>query len=558
MGRNLPVVIEVFPESALTARPRLFAALSQALPVTFRRAGAAGADVAGLIVFDENRWRRHGHPRSRNATPVLVVDGDPAGAGAPEEVRLTGAAELDPTLRGITLYDRPTRPVPRPVRDDEVTIARAVSGPVWTLTSRPGPIHRVRSVLPELAADQVLWSLLSQRAIAAVAVVQFLRAAAGQDGSPPALRATFMFDDPNLRRPSYGFLHYERLVEHADAHGYHVAMAMVPLDAGRAHPATVSLFARRRDRLSLVVHGNDHLRQELWAVTEPRRALAVAAQARRRIDGFERRTGVAVDRVMTPPHGLCSEEMAHALTAVGFEAICAEHPLPWTDELPTDRVMAAWRPADVVDGSVVIPRMPLESSDASIALRAFLRQPLVIYGHHGDLADGLDRLADVATFVNRMGDVRWMPMADILLSNHEVLSGGPHASVRPYARRVRLELDDEVETVTVQPPEDLLTDGGVYGWSTTCGAPIAFGERTAVPAGGRIDIVLRGAAETDPGSVAPPRWQPWPYIRRGAAEGRDRTAPLLSAVWGRHAGRRIRTRTGFDEQIGGPQWSGGR
>jgi len=55
----------------------------------------------------------------------------------------------------------------------------------------------------------------------------------------------------------------------------------------------------------------------------------------------------------------------------------------------------------------VIPRIPLTSSDADLALRAFLGHPLIVYGHHEDVAAGLEPLADVAARVNRLGDVRW-------------------------------------------------------------------------------------------------------------------------------------------------------
>jgi hypothetical protein len=536
MSRRPRAIVEVFPDSALPDRPRLFAALAQALPVTFRPYSERGGEASrgdreadALVILTDGPGLEWDRSLQRGDVPVLVVGGDPTAAAAPEEIRLHRVAELDPTLRGISLHDRPVAPSPSPAAGETV-LAEGPSGPVWTVSGGPAPIHQVRSVLSELEADHVLWSLLSRRAIAAVAVVQFLRAVVGEDFTRPALRATFMFDDPNLRWRSYGFLRYRRLVQHADEHGYHAAMAMVPADAGRAHSATAALFAGRRDRLSLLIHGNDHVREELWALTDPACVLSVAAQARRRIIGFEHRTGVPVDRVMTPPHGLCSREMARALTAVGFEALCTEHPLPWTDALPADRLMAAWRPADFVEGSVVIPRMPLESSDASIALRAFLRQPLVIYGHHGDVADGLDRLASVAAFVNAMGDVRWTSMAEIALTNHDVTVDGGHATVRPYARRVRLNLGPEVDSVTIEPPVDLLTENAFTGWSLPAGTVHPFGERTPVPRGGPLQILLQGGAGVDPDRVAPPPWRPWPRLRRGAAEVRDRAMPLVSAA----------------------------
>ena len=123
----------------------------------------------------------------------------------------------------------------------------------------PTVVHRLRSALPELANDEVLYTLLSKHQLTAIALVQFLRGPSSPTGWHPApLRAAFLFDDPNLRWRSYGFIDYRSLLAHADEHGYHASMAMIPLDAGRPHPATAAMFRRRADRLSLIVHGNDH------------------------------------------------------------------------------------------------------------------------------------------------------------------------------------------------------------------------------------------------------------------------------------------------------------
>ena len=72
--------------------------------------------------------------------------------------------------------------------------------------------------------------------------------------SPP-VRACFLFDDPNLHRPTYGYVRYHDLVEEADRHDYHVSFAMIPLDGWFTHHATARLFRERSDRLSLLELG---------------------------------------------------------------------------------------------------------------------------------------------------------------------------------------------------------------------------------------------------------------------------------------------------------------
>lgn len=524
-------IVAVRPAAALDTRPRLFAALEAAFPVTFVawRPDAAGA--AATIVIDADPSRLQTDELARDGVPVFAV-----GAGTPveaptQEVTLCDEVAVDRRLRGVVLSDRPASP-PLAPQDGEDVLAVAGDGAVWTCARGPAPVHRVRSVLPELAPEQVLYALLSKRAIAAVALIQFLRSLSGeQDWRPQPLRAAFVFDDPNLRWRSYGFIDYRRLLEHADAHGYHVAMAMIPLDAGRPHRATVSLFAERRDRLSLVVHGNDHVKRELLALTDAGSALAMAAQAMRRIERFERRSGLRVDRVMMPPHGLCSEDVSRALAAVGFDALSAIHPLPWTERPPASPLLAAWRPAEFVGGCAVIPRIPLTSTIADIALRAFLDHPMVIYGHHEDLAGGLEPLAEAAERVNRLGDVEWTSVGEIALSNYAQRSAGDgvEVEVEPYSCRLRVRPAAGARTLAVREPQPARGALEIRGWSIGNGPVRSFGAEAPLAQDGALEVRLHSARATDPGAVAAPAWRPWPKLRRAGTEMRDRALPLRPA-----------------------------
>jgi hypothetical protein len=445
--------VAVTPASAYAARPRLFAALEAAFPVRFVPWTGDDGEVDAVLAIAPDGTLEELSP---SGLPTFVVHGAAPASGEPAATAVTFAdlPAVDPTVRAIVLHDRLVGVPPSDEGAD--VLAHAADGPVWTRTraqAPAGPVHHVRAVLPELAEDEVLYALLSRRALASVALVHFLRELiSGRLPQRRSLHAAFVFDDPNLRWRSYGFIDYRGLVAHADAHGYHVAMAMIPLDAGRAHRPTAELFATRSDRLSLVVHGNDHVRHELLGPSERDAALTLAAQALRRIERFERRSGAVVDRVMMPPHGRCSEAMARALAAVGFDALCAIHPLPWTAEPPTSPPLAAWRPAEFVGGCAVIPRTPLTSTPADLALRAFLDHPLVVYGHHEDVADGLERLAEVAACIDRLGDVRWMSVGEIGRLNFNARMLGSTLHVQPYSGRLTVSVPDGAEGLTVQAP----------------------------------------------------------------------------------------------------------
>jgi hypothetical protein len=523
------IVIVVSPASALAARPRLFAALEAAFPVSFvaPAGGAPPADAAGLIAFAQDGRLAAREDLARHGLSVLALYGDGDEDAGAEDFELRSTPGVDARLRDVVLSGRLTGAALDP--DGDEVLAIAASGPAWTASVGPAPVHRVRAALGELEADQPLYALLSMRALAAIALIHFLRAvAAPARWRPPPLRATMHFDDPNLRWRSYGFINYGELLEHADAHGYHVAMATIPLDAGRPNRAAAALFRERADRLSLVFHGNDHIKGELMAPKDVAAATAVAAQALRRVERFERRSGLHVDRVMTPPHGMCSEPMTRALGALGFDALAAIYPRPWTDRFPSDPPLAGWHPADWVGGCAVIPRIPLSSSVADIALRAFLDHPLVLYAHHEDVAGGLEPLAAAAAAVNRLGDVQWMSMGEIATSNGDRRLAGDCAVVRPYARRLRLASEPGARTLRVQAPADALDGDSLQGWSSGDGPLQPFGADVPWQGNGHVEIRRRGAQDLDAGDVAAPAWRPWPKLRRAATEARDRLMPLRS------------------------------
>ena len=75
---------------------------------------------------------------------------------------------------------------------------------------------------------------------------------------------------------------------------------------------------------------------------------------------------------MMPPHGLCSQHDGRAPSAPSASTRCARSTrCRGRRSRPPTRRCVGWRPAEFVDGCAVIPRIPLSSSVADIALRAF-------------------------------------------------------------------------------------------------------------------------------------------------------------------------------------------
>lgn len=526
-------VVGIHPRGELEHRARLLAALAEAFPTVRFEAREAGAwsDLDALVEFGGESAAAAAAAAGTRALAVVASEGAPT---APRQTTLADSGCLDARLRGQALTDAylgASAPL-EPAAGTEV-VALTDGRPVWTRCGRLD----VAAVGPcELSTDEPLRTRLRDgRSLALLPLAELLREVTADDRwRPPPARAAFLLDDPNLHWPSYGHVKLPQLAHHATEHGYHLALAMVPLDAWFTHPAAARLL-RERPSLSLLAHGNDHLGGELGAIEDEVSALVLAAQAQRRISAFEQRTGIRVSRVMAPPHEECSRAVSRALARVGFDAITMTRPYPWLAPPPRHwltapagaAALAGWRPADLSPGNLpVLLRHPLSAehcSRAELVLRAYLDQPLILYGHHGDLADGLDVLAERAAEVNRIGgSVRWGSLGDIAAASCECRVEGSLLRLRPYARRIAIEPPAGIAQVVVEPPAGFATDELV---STGAGATVRTGEPFPLDGLRSLRLTLHArnavAAEAIP---APPR-RTWPLARRLAGEARDRFAP---------------------------------
>jgi hypothetical protein len=552
--------IAVVPASERDARRRLFDALEQTLPVRFvGRDAFANGDVDAALLLPgsgphagsvPDRVPRLSAIAEEGAVAPAARETSPAAAGP--RLALATSAPLDRRLRGQHLRDAAAAAArPLPVDGADAVLGRRGGDAMWLSRPAPSGPHDVVALAPaELGDGEALRDRLRDgRFLALAALVHFLRAVCADAGwRPPPLRACLLFDDPNLHWTSYGYLPYRELVRQADLHDYHVAFATVPLDGWFAHPSTARLFRERADRLSLVVHGNDHTRMELARPFGAEERRALLAQSLRRIGAFERRSGVPVARIMVAPHGVCSQEMAHDLVPLGFEALCISRPYPWLARPPRSWLarpagsspLAAWEPASVVDnGLPVMLRRGFGDPDEDLALRAFLDQPLIVYGHHGDMRDGLDRLAEIAGLIHRLGDVRWSSLGEIAASNATTRHEGYTLRVRMFSRRVRLAVPAGVERLVVETPS-LEAHSGVDAmmWSSDPAAPAAAradglspvgpsAEPIVLPPGTPgVELRLVRSGAPNPSAARPPAALTWAIARRLMGEGRDRLVPV--------------------------------
>ena len=517
--RHRTPVFGVLPVAARTRLSHLFDQLEVALSVRF----AAGVDEAsaGLVEIVE-----HGSQfAARHDLPHLMLFRAVRSTGVTTSVSFATRPNLvDQAFAGRTLSHRALEPLPVARGAGAEIGATSTEGALWTRTDAAEfvagaeELEDGHSLRAKLGTDGFL---------PIVALVQFVRRHHPAPWRSSAIEAAFLFDDPNLHATRYGYIDFRELAEAGSDEGFHTAFATIPLDTWFASRRAVRLFQSETSALSLIVHGNDHLKRELGE-TDPHKLDTLMQCALDRVGRFERRHGVALERVMAPPHGACSFEAADALRRFGFEALCVSRPYPWLSGPPADRPLAGWRPTEVVAGGLpVVPRTPFGASERDLCIRAFLRQPIIIYGHHGDVADGLDVLRSMVDIVGSFGVSRWRSVGGILRGLYDHRLEGDVLVVRPHALTTDVDVPRDARWIRVEPH-------GSFGRVVVRvgGVSTADNGTFEVVNGCRARVELR--SEEDVCAVARrPRPALLAYGRRALTEGRDRAQPVL-----RRRGRR--------------------
>jgi hypothetical protein len=527
-------LVGVYP--SLQALPAAFrSAFTQLLPVRFESA-ADGCDRgrldAALVLAETAGNLLSPWPPGLRRFCVWPGEEPPLPkSDRAHTAQFSASQVLDGRLRNRTLPHQQLEPVHAvALQSGDAVLARLDGSPVWV--SRAEPRQDIVSLpLPELKdGEQALDYLNDGNYLRLLPLLHFLREVAADAWQPPPLRACLMFDDPNLRWRSYGFLDYRRLAELARQSGLHVALATVPLDAWGAHRATVKLFKENPGQLSLLIHGNDHTREELGRARSPEDQLRLLAQALARISRFERSTGLRVARAIAPPHGACAKAGLAAMFALGFEGACIS---PWSlrhwaiqqDCPPAFGLQMAELMAG---GFPVLPRFRLsESCEAKIAIAAFLDLPIIPVGHHHTVAGGFDLLARTADITASLGGVHWGSPEMILRSNFASRREDSTLLVRPYSARIRFQVPSGVTTLRIAPPGEVAFRVAAVeaGHASSSGH-----EPIPVHAGEELEVVAEGLGAVDYTQVGRPPSSWWPLPRRILTEVRDRLQPLVYSV----------------------------
>jgi hypothetical protein len=528
------IKIAVAPATAYEIHKRLFDMLSAALAVDFAPYDAAGEvlrGLHGLIVLSPEE----GLARSAVEHGVAcyqVHSSNRRTAIKPAILKFGSSDAIHRAVRGANLTDASLKQycsIPQALE----TLAEIDGRPVWSVDASSGRcVHHVGVDLPDFGENDFFQAhFRAARWFAMLPLLHFLRQLLGAKGWKTAEpRATFIIDDPNFHHRSYGYVDFAALIEHAKAHNYHATVATVPLDTWYFNRKVAALFRAHPQQVSVMMHGVNHLADELARPYSEDEALALLAVGLRRIAAFEAESGVKVARIMAAPHGAFKESIAEPMLQLGFEAGCVSvgslthwnTGKPWLTDLGIPMAQGLGREAFPVFHRT-------STNETDIRLSAFLGHPVVIATHHHDYVSNFARIESLAKLVNEIASPQWVSIKDISRTNYLCSTEQDVLRITPYTRRLKISVSPGTKAVQLmaspfcpeavielheQPAkESLMVDGARLEYSVANNVmelhfppkhPINY-ERVA-----RFPLGL------------------WAVTRRLLAEGRDRAVAILS------------------------------
>ncbi len=538
------VVVGVEPTPEYDRHRRLLDALEALFPVTFASQSESRprSGIDALLLLDSSR--ENALAGAKGGTPCFAICASGAAPGLDDAAPVTFHAgePLDACLRGQTLADLERCPV-AVVQGEANETPMASKGGRTFWVHRPGQegmaaVDLVGVALPTLEPKSYLAEYFyRERFLRLLPLVHWLKQITRPYRWHAApRRACLVFDDPTLPSPSYGCLQFEQLAAHARQWNYHAAIATIPLSGQRVSAENAALFRQQSSHLSLVIHGNDHTWHEMARVYPEPEKLAILAQAWQRITAMEQHSQLSVGRIMEAPYGVIDRGMIEPLIRLGYEATLIT-PLQFlrynqAGDFPT--AIGLGQVESLAGGLCFLPRIKMTAHWKTEALlAALLEQPIIIVGHHYDAIRNMERMREIATTLNALGDIQWLSLPEIARSQYQIHRDAARSSIRLGSRHVALPGQDWGDEIIVERPwlSEEADEPLLVRTANESAPEQRFSGGTKV----RIKVTEVGAIELlspprqpiNPTAVPVRRTHCWPLVRRMLMETRDRMYPYL-------------------------------
>jgi hypothetical protein len=525
-----PIKIAVSPAKAYESHRALFDMLSFGLNVVFEPfAPGACTDLRGLIVLESDPAGVRG-ANENGLSSYQVYSAATNQCSEQSEIAFESSLIVHAAFRNKSLRDAGLETYCQ-IPESAECLARVDGRPVWSVSQRGNQqTHTVGIDLPPfLSGEQFTKYFRSSRWFSMLPLLHFLRHLLGPEGwLVPEPRAAFIIDDPNLHGRRYGYIDFAGLVKHAEAHKYHATIATVPLDAWYFDSNVAGLFRTHKKQISLMMHGVNHIADELARGYTDEESLALLAAGLRRIAAFESRSGLTVGRVMAAPHGAFADSIANPMLRLGFEAACVSigSLVHWNPDKswPVDLGLPPVQPL----GSLGLPVFHRTgTNETDVRLSAFLGHPVVIATHHQDCVANFARFEELANVVNQIVDVRWTSIENISRTNYVSRVDGEMLCVTPYSRRLEIQIPQGIVVCQLQTSpfcREMTIDLRQQRSNSV-------GEKAGAQyyvSNSMLHLHLPAGDPIDYRGVSAMRLGPWPVLRRILAEARDRAKPKLS------------------------------
>ena len=292
----------------------------------------------------------------------------------------------------------------------------------------------------------------------------------------PGDYANFTIDDLWLREP-YGHVNYEQLLREAELHNFHATMAFIPWNFDRSQPKMTSLFREHPNRLSICIHGNNHVHQEFGPLeSHPlKKQSEDMKQGLARMEKFSALTQIPYDAVMVFPHSIAPEATFSELKRNHYLATVNSLNVPSDAAAPSEPEFAL-RTATLHFGNFPSLRRYSAETDipqAQLAIDAFLGNPMLFYAHESFFAPGIGAFNKTADLVNKLqAATQWRSLGYIVRHLYlERLRDDGSYDVRSFSSTIEIVNRHKGEaTFLVEKEEDfsqpvtVLVDGRPFAY----------------------------------------------------------------------------------------------
>ena len=293
----------------------------------------------------------------------------------------------------------------------------------------------------------------------------FLRDCGISAWQTPLRAANIVIDDPDLKE-SYGFIDPKTLAQWVDKLDCAVSIGFIPWNFKRTSPSVVELFRSRWPRLSLCVHGCDHVEAEFCGnVSSSRQLIALALD---RMERLSRNTGLSYDKVMVFPRGEFSGSAMQALQESSFLAGVNTELI----DIQADRGVPAGQllqPAITsYSGFPLFLRRPADEPIANFALDLLLGKPCLVGMHHDYFREGFEPLVNLVNSLNGLDpELSWSNLETIVSRTYSVRTNAEsHHDVRLFSRYTRVAIPKPPACISFcksEPMKEKAFDASVNG-----------------------------------------------------------------------------------------------